>query len=79
MIRAVGVFRPEYLVGSSQRSGELLAEVCLGAITPPAGQLYISQVKGQATFPAPSALARCRDVQDTLWRESATMVGLPQK
>lgn len=78
VIVVVGRFRPEYIVGTPHRSGELLGQICLGEISPPTGRIYISQVKGQATFPAPSALASNPVVQDTLWRDSAALVGIPE-
>lgn len=76
VFRLVGLFRPEYVMGTPERAGEALAEVSLGAITPPRGRIYISLVKGKPTFPDPSELARSRDAQDRLWRESAAMVGV---
>ena len=76
VFRLVGLFRPEYVMGTAERSGEALAEISLGAVTPPRGRIYVSLVKGEPTFPDPSALARRRDAQDQLWRESAAMVGV---
>lgn len=72
----VGLFRPEYVIGTPERSGEALAEVALGTVTPPPGRIYLSLVKGQPRFPDPSELARSREAQERLWRESAAMVGL---
>ncbi len=77
VFRVIGLFRPEYVIGTPDRSGEALADVALGAVTPPRGRIYISLVKGEPKFPDPSELARSRDAQDLLWRESAAMVGLP--
>lgn len=76
IFRLIGLFRPEYVISTAERSGEALAEVALGAITPPSSRIYISLVKGQPTFPDPSELARSREAQDWLWRESAAMVGI---
>jgi NAD(P)-dependent dehydrogenase (short-subunit alcohol dehydrogenase family) len=76
VFRLVGLFRPEYIVGTAERSGEVLAEVSLGAVAPPRGRIYISLVNGKPMFPDPSELARSIDAQDRLWRESAAMVGL---
>ncbi|ANV99628.1 SDR family NAD(P)-dependent oxidoreductase [Bradyrhizobium icense] len=72
----IGLFRPEFVMNTPEHSGKMLADVALGAITPPDGRIYISLVKGEPTFPDPSELARSRDGQDRLWRESAAMVGL---
>ena len=76
VFRLVGLFRPEYVMGTPERSGEALAEVSLGTVTPPPGRIYVSLVKGKATFPNPSELARNRDAQSRLWGESAAMVGM---
>jgi NAD(P)-dependent dehydrogenase (short-subunit alcohol dehydrogenase family) len=76
VFRLVGLFRPEYVMVTSERSGEALADVALGAVTPPNGRIYIALVKGEPTFPDPSELARSKDAQDQLWRESAAMVGM---
>jgi hypothetical protein len=62
--------------GTPQRAGEALAEVSLGAVTPPRGRIYVALVKGEPTFPDPSELARSREAQDQLWREIAAMVGI---
>ncbi|ANL12135.1 MULTISPECIES: SDR family NAD(P)-dependent oxidoreductase [unclassified Rhizobium] len=78
VFRLVGLFRPEYVVGTPERAGEALAEVSLGAVTLPAGRIYLSLVKGKPTFPDPSALAQSPDARERLWRESAVMVGLGQ-
>lgn len=76
VFRVVGMFRPEYVRSTAERSGEQLARIALGEINPPAGNVYVSLVKGEATFPAPSELARDRAKQEQLWNESAAMVGL---
>ncbi|WP_155057805.1 SDR family NAD(P)-dependent oxidoreductase [Streptomyces blattellae] len=76
LFRVLGLFRPQFVRGTAERSGEMLAEVSLGNIAPPPGKIYVSLVKGEATFPDPSELARTRDAQDQLWRESAVMVGI---
>jgi len=76
VFRVVGLFRPEYVVGTPQRSGQALAQVAMGTATVPSNRIYVSLVKGGLTFPNPSALARSADAQARLWRESAVMVGL---
>lgn len=76
VFRLIGLFRPEYVIGTPERSGAALAAVALGAVLLPQGRIYVSLVKGQPTFPDPSELARSRDAQDRLWRESAAMVGV---
>ena len=76
VFRLVGLFRPEYVMGTPERAGEALADVALGVVTPPNGRIYVSLVMGEPTFPDPSELARSRDARDRLWRESAAMVGI---
>lgn len=79
VFRAVGFFKPEYIMGSAENSGRALAEVSAGTLSPPPGRLYISLVKGQPTFPDPAELARSRGLQELLWQTSARMVGLDAK
>jgi NAD(P)-dependent dehydrogenase (short-subunit alcohol dehydrogenase family) len=57
--------------------GGLLADLALGRIVPPAGQLYASQIKRQLTWPEISELASDDAVMTKLWRDSGAMVGLP--
>lgn len=72
----IGLFRPEFVMNTPEHSGKMLADVALGAIAPPPDRVYVSLVKGEPTFPDPSELARNRDAQDRLWRESAAIVGM---
>jgi len=78
VFRLIGLFRPEYVIGTPERSGAVLAQVALGEVSPPAGRLYLSLVKGQPAFPDPSEVARSRQAQETLWRESEMMVSRGQ-
>ncbi|WP_141686836.1 SDR family NAD(P)-dependent oxidoreductase [Bradyrhizobium sp. LMTR 3] len=72
----IGLFRPEFVMNTPEHSGNMLANVALGAISPPPGRIYVSLVKGEPTFPDPSELARSQEAQDRLWRESAAMLGI---
>lgn len=65
-------------MGTAKRSGEALAELALGKVTPPNGKIYASLVRGKLTFPDPSKLAQNDSTKDLLWKESAKMVGLPE-
>ncbi|UII29595.1 hypothetical protein LVD17_14940 [Fulvivirga ulvae] len=76
VFRIVGLFRPEYIMGTPERSGEALAEVALGAITPPEGRIYVILVKGEPIFPDPSELAQNHNAQDMLWQKSAFMADI---
>jgi len=57
--------------------GGMLADLALGAITPPTGAIYASYVKRSLTWPEPSELVRDPTAAENLWRDSADMVGLP--
>lgn len=70
------LFNPVFTPNTPEHSGRMLADVALGKIDPPPGQVYVSLVKGEPTFETPSDLARSQPDQDRLWRESAGMVGL---
>ena len=69
-------FDDVFYPGTPERAGEALAQLALGAVRPPAGRVYASLVRGELTFPDPSKLALNDRARDTLWRESANMVGL---
>jgi hypothetical protein len=56
--------------------GEILANLALGRILPPAGRLYASQVRRRLEWPDPSELARDDLVMAKLWEDSAALVGL---
>ena len=75
----IGMFRPEFVMNTPEHSGNMLANVALGAISPPPGRIYVSLVKGEPTFPDPSELARNEEAQDRLWRESAALVGIDRQ
>jgi len=76
IFRLVSLFRPQFYPGNPKRSGEVLAQLVLGDINPPADRVYASLVKGKITFPDPSVLAQSDEARDLLWRESAVMVGI---
>ena len=73
----LSVFKPQFHSGTPERAGEALAQLALGEINLPSGRVYASLVRGELTFPDPSALAQSDEARDLLWRESAVMVGLP--
>jgi NAD(P)-dependent dehydrogenase (short-subunit alcohol dehydrogenase family) len=73
----ISLFKPQFRPGSPERAGEALAQLTLGEIDLPPGRVYASLVRGKLTFPDPSALALSDEARDSLWRESAAMVGLP--
>jgi NAD(P)-dependent dehydrogenase (short-subunit alcohol dehydrogenase family) len=64
-------------LNSLEAAGGALADLALGVTRPPAGHIYAALRRGRLTWPAPSELARRDDVMEALWRESATLVGLP--
>ncbi|WP_183573664.1 hypothetical protein HDF18_07985 [Mucilaginibacter sp. X5P1] len=79
LLSLISIFRPAFSRNIPSRAGEALAELALGKVTSPTGRIYASLVKGKITFPDPSQLAQSNDAKDLLWRESAKMVGLPDK
>ncbi|WP_043621573.1 SDR family NAD(P)-dependent oxidoreductase [Nonomuraea candida] len=64
-------------MNSRRAAGHTLADLCLGTITPPAGQGYASLVRGRLTWPQPSKTARDDAAGEALWQDSAALVGLP--
>ncbi|HSX70913.1 MAG TPA: hypothetical protein VLF16_08250, partial [Pseudomonas sp.] len=76
VFRIVGLFRPAYIANPPWSSGRSLADFAMGEARLPAGRVYVALVKGKATFPEPSELARDRRAQKQLWNESAIMVGV---
>ncbi len=61
---------------SREAAGGNLADLALGRITPPTGELHGRVVRNTLTWPAPSELALSDDAMDALWRDSAKLVGL---
>lgn len=60
-------------------AGSTLADVALGEIGPPVGQVYVLLKRGKVTFPAPSVLARDETAIARMWRDSAKMLGLEEE
>ena len=75
-LRFMSLFRPQLYMHTPEQSGEALAELVLGHVTPPSGRVYASHVRDKITFPDPSKLAQSDEARDRLWRESAIMAGL---
>ncbi|MFS1523836.1 SDR family NAD(P)-dependent oxidoreductase [Microbulbifer sp. 2304DJ12-6] len=75
-LRLGSTFIPMMYPGSPERAGQALAELALGDATPPTGRVYASLVRGELTYPDPSAQASNDNLRDSLWQESAKMVGL---
>jgi NAD(P)-dependent dehydrogenase (short-subunit alcohol dehydrogenase family) len=75
-LRFMSLFRPQLYMHTPEQSGEALAELVLGHVTPPSGRVYASHVRDKITFPDPAKLAQSDEARDRLWRESAIMVGL---
>jgi len=72
-------FKSAFYPGTPERAGEVLAQLALGTVTLPPGRVYASLVRGELTFPDPAKLAQSDEARDRLWRESAGMVGLPER
>ena len=71
------VMRPVANLATVDQAGDVLVDLALGRIDPPAGRIYASLVKRRVTWPDPAPLARRDDLMRTLWDESARMAGLP--
>jgi NAD(P)-dependent dehydrogenase (short-subunit alcohol dehydrogenase family) len=76
VLRFLSLFLAQLYMSTPEQSGDALAQLVLGQVTPPPGKVYASHVRGKITFPDPSKLAQSDDARDLLWRESATMVDL---
>jgi len=77
VLRFLSLLLPPLYSSTPEQSGEVLAQLVSGEVTPPPGRVYASHVRGKITFPDPSKLAQSDDARDLLWRESAAMVALP--
>ncbi len=63
---------------SKAAAGGNLAAIALGKVRPPAGRYYAAVRRDALTWLEPSALARSDKARDDLWRDSASLVGLPR-
>jgi len=77
VLRSVSLVLPQLYMATPEQSGDALARLVLGEVTPPSGKVYASHVRAKITFPDPSKLAQSDEVRDLVWRDSAAMVGLP--
>ena len=71
--------RPQLYMSTPEHAGDILARLADGTFTPPPGHIYASLVRGQLTFPDPSALGQDTEARDQMWRESADLTGLPAR
>jgi NAD(P)-dependent dehydrogenase (short-subunit alcohol dehydrogenase family) len=69
---------PLLRINTPAGGGALLGNLVLGNLVPPVGRIYASQIKRRLTWPDPSELVRDNAVSEKLWRDSASMVGLPE-
>lgn len=79
LLKLISLFRPAFARNIPSRAGEALSELALGQVRLPEGRFYASLVKGKITFPNISQLAQSNEAKELLWKESAKMVGLPEK
>ncbi|KAF1027576.1 MAG: hypothetical protein GAK37_02410 [Pseudomonas sp.] len=73
---ALPVANPEVAQAMRARAGSVLADLALGNMTPPPGQVYASLEQGELVWPSPSTLALRDEVAQQLWHDSAALVGL---
>jgi NAD(P)-dependent dehydrogenase (short-subunit alcohol dehydrogenase family) len=64
------------MLNSRAAAGGGLANLALGSVTPPPGEIYARTVKNKLVWAQPSELARDDRVRDALWEDSAALVGL---
>lgn len=69
--------RPQLYMSTPEHADDTLAQLAEGTLTPPAGRVYASLVRGNLAYPDPSALAQDPAAREELWRESADLTGLP--
>ena len=60
-------------------AGNTLADLVLGDIDVPDGRGYLALRRGEPSWAEPSVLARSDEQAERLWRESARLVGLPDR
>ncbi|NNH76007.1 dehydrogenase [Nocardia uniformis] len=60
-------------------AGNTLADLVLGRATPPDGHNYAALRRGHLTWLEPSEMARDDKLAQTLWNDSAGLVGLPDR
>lgn len=63
-------------LNSRTAAGNTLADLTLGLATPPSGRIYAALRQGQLSWPDPSELAGRDELAQTLWNDSARLVGL---
>ncbi|MFI9761426.1 SDR family NAD(P)-dependent oxidoreductase [Streptomyces sp. NPDC051963] len=76
MSAVVPVARRFLHINTVVEAGRVLADLALGEVRPPDGRIYASLVRGELTWPDPAPLARSDSAMDSLWRDSAALVGL---
>ncbi len=73
---AVPVARKVIRINTVDEAGLTLADLATNRVLPPEQRIYASLVRGELTWPDPSALARSDDAMTQLWQGSARLVGL---
>jgi NAD(P)-dependent dehydrogenase (short-subunit alcohol dehydrogenase family) len=63
-------------LNSRTAAANTLAELASGVATPPSGRSYAALRRGRLSWPDPSQLARRDDLAQSLWQDSARLVGL---
>jgi len=75
----IPILSPIMQLNTIAGGGDILADLVLGRLVPPAGRLYASEMKRHLTWPDPSDQARDDAAMAKLWRDSAELVGLPEQ
>ncbi|WP_198586810.1 SDR family NAD(P)-dependent oxidoreductase [Glycomyces xiaoerkulensis] len=64
-------------LNTREAAADGLADLALGTEPVPDGEVYAALRRGRITWPEPSARARDDQAAEALWRDSATLAGLP--
>jgi NAD(P)-dependent dehydrogenase (short-subunit alcohol dehydrogenase family) len=64
-------------LNSRAAAANALADLALGVVAPPEGQVYAALRGGHLTWPEPSELAHSDTLARALWTDSARIAGLP--
>lgn len=63
-------------LNSPDDAGRALADLALGAASPPPGHIYALFERGSLIYPPPSELAHSDEAMEAMWRDSAVLAGL---
>ncbi|MDP3737477.1 MAG: SDR family NAD(P)-dependent oxidoreductase [Hyphomonadaceae bacterium] len=74
----LSILAPIQRMNTVAGGGKILADLALGAATPPVGEFYASHVKRRLEWTTPSEAVMDESQTAKVWRDSAIMLNLPQ-